>query len=125
MKKQILLIEDNLEMAENISEILGLAEYTVIHASNGEIGVEMAKNYRPDLIICDIMMPRLDGYGVIRILRQDELTSAIPFIFLSAKNIAEGFHTGNFGADDYITKPFEGADLLKTVDFRLTKTSSL
>jgi CRP-like cAMP-binding protein len=124
MEKTILLIEDNPEVAENISTILRLAKYEVIHAGNGREGVEMAKSQHPDLIICDIMMPELDGYGVIHILSQDDSTAGIPFIFLSAKANKEDFRTGmNFGADDYITKPFEGYDLLKIVDVRLKKSA--
>ena len=122
MNHKILLIEDNLEMAENISDILELVQYRVIHACNGKMGVEMAKEYLPDLIICDIMMPELDGYGVIHILSLDELTSGIPFIFLSAKANQEDFRSGrNLGAEDYITKPFEVADLLRSVDTGLKK----
>ena len=80
--KKILLIEDNLEMRENTAEILELANYEVVTAENGKVGVEKAKAVLPDLIICDIMMPELDGYGVLYYLGKDPKTAAIPFIFL-------------------------------------------
>jgi len=83
--KKILLIEDNNEMRENTSEILSLANYAVLTAENGKVGVEMAKKDKPDLIICDIMMPDLDGYGVLHILTKDPETAGIPFIFLTPK----------------------------------------
>ncbi|HEU5146654.1 MAG TPA: response regulator, partial [Chryseosolibacter sp.] len=83
--KKILLIEDNPEVRENTSEILSLANYEVLVAENGKIGVDLAQRHKPDLIICDIMMPELDGYGVLHILSKNEQTAAIPFIFLTAK----------------------------------------
>ena len=123
MSYNILLIEDNAEMAENISSILELAHYKVMHAENGKIGVEMAQNSPPDLILCDIMMPELDGYGVVHILNKDQETASIPFIFLTAKADKGDFRAGmNLGADDYITKPFDGVDLLKVVEMRLKKS---
>jgi CRP-like cAMP-binding protein/CheY-like chemotaxis protein len=123
---RILLIEDNVEMAENISSILQLAHYEVIHALNGKIGVDIAQQKHPDLILCDIMMPELDGYGVVHILNRDPETANIPFIFLTAKADKSDFRTGmNLGADDYITKPFDGVDLLKVVEMRLKKSELL
>jgi DNA-binding response OmpR family regulator len=122
MSYNILLIEDNAEMAENISSILQLAKYNVVHAPNGKIGVDLAQQNHPDLIICDVMMPELDGYGVLHILNSDPDTASIPFIFLTAKADRSDFRTGmNLGADDYITKPFDGVDLLKVVEMRLKK----
>lgn len=122
MSYKILLIEDNIEMAENISTILELAKYQVTHAVNGKIGVDLAQQHRPDLILCDIMMPELDGYGVLHILNKDPETANIPFIFLTAKADKSDFRTGmNLGADDYITKPFDGVDLLRVVEMRLRK----
>lgn len=122
MSYTILLIEDNLEMAENISSILELARYEVIHAPNGKVGVDLAQQKHPDLILCDIMMPELDGYGVVHILNKDPETASIPFIFLTAKADKSDFRAGmNLGADDYITKPFDGVDLLKVVEMRLRK----
>jgi CRP-like cAMP-binding protein len=126
MSYTILLIEDNLEMAENISSILQLARYNVIHAANGKTGVDLAQQNHPDLILCDIMMPELDGYGVVHILNKDPETASVPFIFLTAKADKSDFRTGmNLGADDYITKPFDGVDLLKVVEMRLKKTELL
>src|SRR5690606_6604884 len=122
MSQTILLIEDNQEMAENIGGILRLAHYKVISAPNGKIGVELAQQQHPDLILCDIMMPQLDGYGVLHILNKDEDTADIPFIFLTAKTDKADMRNGmNLGADDYITKPFDGYDLLKVIEIRLKK----
>ncbi|MBL0741030.1 response regulator [Chryseolinea lacunae] len=126
MSYRILLIEDNPEMAENISSILHLARYDVTHAPNGKIGVDLAQRTQPDLILCDIMMPELDGYGVLHILNKDADTASIPFIFLTAKADKSDFRAGmNLGADDYITKPFDGHDLLKVVETRLKKSEFL
>lgn len=122
MGYKILLIEDNAEMADNISSILQLASYDVVHAPNGKVGVELAQQDRPDLILCDVMMPELDGYGVLHILNRNPETASIPFIFLTAKADKSDFRAGmNLGADDYITKPFDGVDLLKVVEMRLKK----
>lgn len=126
MNKTILLIEDNMEMSENIASILELEHYHVLTATNGKIGVTMAQQHHPDLILCDIMMPELDGYGVFHVLRKDDRTGSIPFIFLTAKADKSEIRTGmNLGADDYITKPFEGSDLLKVIEVRLTKNEKL
>jgi CRP-like cAMP-binding protein/CheY-like chemotaxis protein len=126
MNTTILVIEDNKEMAENIADILRLGKYSVLTAHNGKIGVEVAHQQRPDLVLCDIMMPELDGYGVLHLLSQDPDTSNIPFIFLTAKADKSDFRAGmNLGADDYITKPFDGFDLLKVVEMRLKKSSRL
>ena len=106
MAYNILLIEDNAEMAENISSILELARYQVTHAPNGKKGVDLAQQAHPDLILCDIMMPELDGYGVLHILNKEPETASIPFIFLTAKADKSDFRAGmNLGADDYITSP--------------------
>lgn len=120
--KTILLIEDNLDVRENTAEILELADYNIITAENGKIGVELAKKNLPDLIICDIMMPELDGYGVLHILSKNVKTSSIPFIFLTAKADKSDFRKGmNLGADDYLTKPFEETELLDAIESRLRK----
>lgn len=120
--KKILLIEDNAEIRENIAEILSLANYEVIEAENGKAGVELAKKEAPDLVICDIMMPQLDGYGVLHLLSKNPATSAIPFIFLTAKSEKEDFRKGmNLGADDYLIKPFDDLELLDAVEMRLKK----
>src|SRR5688572_8722809 len=126
MKKKILLIEDNLEVRENTSEILDLAGYNVVSAPNGKAGVELAQKENPDLIICDIMMPELDGYGVLHILNKNEDTASIPFIFLTAKTEKTDIRKGmNLGADDYLTKPFDDTDLLNAVEARLRKNALL
>src|SRR6185369_7384575 len=92
--KNILLIEDNQDVRENIAEILELANYEVTQAENGKIGVELAQTKKPDLIICDIMMPVLDGYGVIHLLSKSQETASIPFIFLTAKSERGDFRKG-------------------------------
>jgi CheY-like chemotaxis protein len=120
--KSILVIEDNFEVRENIAEILELADYKVLTASNGKEGVEEAKRSNPDLIICDVMMPELDGYGVLHLLNKSEATATIPFIFLTAKAEKNDFRKGmNLGADDYLTKPFDDVELLDAVELRLKK----
>lgn len=120
--KTILVIEDTPEMRENIAEVLQLAPYQVVPAANGRQGVEEARRVRPDLILCDIMMPELDGYGVLHILSKDPVTAGIPFIFLTAKAEAADFRYGmNLGADDYLIKPFDDVTLLNAVALRLKK----
>lgn len=120
--KTILLIEDNFDVRENTAEILELADYKVLTAENGKIGIELAKKNLPDLIICDIMMPELDGYGVIHVLSKHAETAAIPFVFLTAKTEKSDIRKGmNLGADDYLTKPFDDVELLDAVEIRLRK----
>ena len=121
--KKILLIEDNNEVRENTAEILSLANYEVITARNGKVGAELAQSALPDLVICDIMMPELDGYGVLHILSKKPSTARIPFIFLTAKAEKADTRKGmSLGADDYLTKPFDDTDLLKSVEVRLQKS---
>jgi CRP-like cAMP-binding protein/DNA-binding NarL/FixJ family response regulator len=120
--KKILLIEDNVDVRENTAEILELSGYKVITAVNGKAGVEKAMEQKPDLVICDIMMPVLDGYGVLHAIHKNEELKNTPFIFLTAKAERLDMRKGmELGADDYITKPFTGAELLNAVDIRLTK----
>jgi len=120
--KTVLVIEDIMEMRENITEILQLAPYEVIQAANGKEGIELARQTRPDLILCDIMMPDLDGLGVLHILRKDPDLVDVPFIFLTAKAELTDFRFGmNLGADDYLTKPFDDLTLLNAVALRLQK----
>jgi len=122
LRSKLLLIEDNNDMRENTAEILELANYEVLTASNGKEGVSMAKANKPELIICDIMMPELDGYQVFYILSKDPNTSTIPFIFLTAKADKKDMRKGmNLGADDYLTKPFEEMELLDAIESRLKK----
>jgi DNA-binding response OmpR family regulator len=120
--KKILLIEDNQDIRENTAEILELDGYEVITAENGKVGVEMATIQKPDLIICDIMMPILDGYSVLHLLSKNAETENIPFIFLTAKADRSDFRKGmEMGADDYITKPFDDVDLLNAIESRFKK----
>src|SRR5688572_27603161 len=107
MKQHILLIEDNNEIRENTAEILELASYKVTTAENGKAGVEKALKDKPDLIICDIMMPVLDGYGVLHLVNKNPGLASVPFIFLTAKSERADYRKGmEMGADDYISKPF-------------------
>lgn len=124
--KTILLIEDNTDVRENTAEILTLAQYKVITAINGKEGVELAKKEKPHLIICDIMMPVLDGHGVLHLLSKNEETAGIPFIFLTAKAERSDFRKGmEMGADDYLTKPFDDVELLNAIESRLKKSDIL
>lgn len=124
--KKILLIEDDRALRENTAELLELSGYEVIMAPNGKIGISIANEQLPDLIICDIMMPEIDGYGVLQNLSSNDGTKHIPFIFLSAitehKSIRKGM---DLGADDYLTKPFEEEDLISAVESRLAKAQLL
>jgi len=120
--KQVLVIEDNKDIRENITEILELAGYTVYDADNGMKGVELALEHLPDIILCDVMMPELDGYGVLHMLHNHVEASLIPFIFLTAKAEHTDQRKGmDLGADDYLTKPFNGAELLNSIESRLKK----
>jgi DNA-binding response OmpR family regulator len=122
MSQKILVIEDNVEMCQNIASILKLGRYDVFTSNSGKNGIELAQQTPPDLILCDIMMPELDGYGVLHILSKDPSTANVPFIFLTAKTELRDFRTGmNLGADDYITKPFDGLELLNVIELRLKK----
>ncbi len=124
-KKTILIIEDNLEVRENTAELLELGGYHVMTASNGKEGVAAAQQYNPDLIICDIMMPILDGYGVLHLLGKKPETARIPFIFLTAKSEKTDVRKGmELGADDYIVKPYNDTELLNSVEARLKKAEN-
>ena len=124
--KHLLLIEDNIEIRENTAEILELAGYTVSTAENGKKGIELAMEKKPDLIICDVMMPVLDGYGVLHLIHKNPELSNTPFIFLTAKAERTDFRKGmEMGADDYITKPFGDIELLNAVESRLNKLELL
>jgi CRP-like cAMP-binding protein/CheY-like chemotaxis protein len=126
MEKTILVIDDNTDIRENTAEILELAGYRTFTAENGKQGVEVAVKQKPSVIVCDIMMPELDGYGVLHLLRKNPETQNIPFIFLTAKTERSDFRKGmEMGADDYITKPFEDIELLNAVEVRLKKTQIL
>lgn len=121
-KTRILIIEDNTDIRESTSEILELANFEVLQAKNGKIGVDLATTHLPDLILCDIMMPELDGYGVLYMLSKQPQTSSIPFIFLTAKAERLDMRKGmEMGADDYLTKPFDDVELLNSIESRLNK----
>lgn len=125
-RKKILVIEDNADMRENITEILELSDYEVVSASNGKEGIKIARNEKPDLIICDIMMPELDGYGVLSVLSKDVKTADIPFIFLTAKAEKQDVRRGmEMGADDYLTKPFSDIDLLNAIKARFERLEKI
>lgn len=125
MSKKVLIIEDNNDIRENIVEILELAGYTVFAAANGKTGVEQANKNLPDIILCDIMMPELDGYGVLYMLNKNPELSAVPFIFLTAKAERVDLRKGmEMGADDYLTKPFDDMELLNAIESRLKKTEA-
>jgi len=122
MQKTILVIDDNNDLRENTAEILELAGYKTLTAENGKKGVDVATREKPSLIVCDIMMPELDGYGVLHLLRKNPDTQNIPFIFLTAKTERSDFRKGmEMGADDYVTKPFEDIELLNAIEVRLKK----
>lgn len=124
--KKILVIEDNQDIRENAAEILELSHYKVFTAENGLNGIEIALAQKPDLILCDIMMPEMDGYGVLHMVQKNPDLKATPFIFFSAKTEQSDIRRGmGLGADDYIPKPFSATDLLTTVESRLKKTELL
>ncbi len=120
--KLVLVIEDNQQIMESTAEILELANYRVITARNGRIGVDLAQKNLPDIILCDVMMPDLDGYGVLYLLKKNKVTANIPFVFLTAKAERSDLRKGmDLGADDYLTKPFDDTELLNAVKSRLEK----
>ena len=122
--KKILLIEDNDDIRNNTAEILELADYTVFTAANGMEGIGIALKEIPDLVVSDIMMPGLDGYGVLHLLRKNPQVKHVPFIFLTAKAERHNFRKAmELGADDYISKPFTGTELLNAVETRLKKST--
>lgn len=120
--KRVLLIEDNTDIRENMAEILELSGYEVVAAADGKEGVTAAMQNIPDIVVCDIMMPVLDGYGVIHMLQKNPETRHVPFIFLTAKAERSEIRKGmELGADDYLTKPFNGTELLNAIESRLKK----
>jgi len=121
--KKILVIEDEREMRRNITALLRYHDYEPIAAENGRAGVEAARRDKPDLILCDVMMPELDGYGVLQELQTDASLARIPFIFLTAKGEKDDLRSGmNLGADDYLTKPVANADLVRAIETRLRRS---
>lgn len=125
-KKQILLVEDDEMLRESTAIFFEEEGYRVLAAKNGLEGMEKALEYQPDLILCDIAMPRMNGYDLYKIVNQNSSTCFIPFIFISAKTEKEDIRTGmQLGADDYITKPFDFDELLKTVELRIAKREKM
>ena len=120
--KTILLIEDNQDIRENATELLELSGYRVIAAANGRIGLLEAKNQIPDLVLCDIMMPELNGYDVLRSLKADPLTENIPFVFVTASVERKDVESGlGMGAQGYLRKPFETEELFDIISDLLNK----
>jgi DNA-binding NarL/FixJ family response regulator len=123
--KKILVIEDEPEMRRNITALLRYYQYEVVAAANGREGVEAARRDKPDLILCDVMMPELDGYGVLQALRTEAATARIPFIFLTAKGEKNDLRSGmDMGADDYLTKPVANAELVSAIEARLRRAET-
>ncbi|MGH2664683.1 response regulator [Flavobacterium sp.] len=119
---KVLIIEDNDDIRDNVKEILFLGGYEVFEANNGKTGAELAMKNMPDIILCDIMMGDLDGYGVLHLLNKHDQTKAIPFIFMTAKSERTDVRKGmELGADDYLTKPFDDTELLNAIETRLKK----
>lgn len=119
---KVLIIEDNDDIRENVVEILELSGYKVAAAENGKKGVENALKFHPDIVLCDIMMPEMDGYDVLEALNTHPETQATPFIFLTAKAERTDIRRGmELGADDYLTKPFDDAELLRAIESRMKK----
>src|SRR5215203_5288141 len=122
--KKILVIEDEPEMRRNIAALLRYHHYEPIAAENGRAGIEAVRLKNPDLILCDVMMPELDGYGVLQALRSDPALARIPFIFLTAKGEKDDLRSGmNLGADDYLTKPVPNAELVRAIETRLRRSA--
>src|SRR5512136_1204475 len=124
--KRILVIEDEAQMRRNLVTILRLERFEPLAAENGKTGVDLARREKPDLILCDVMMPELDGHAVLKELHNDPTTMNIPFIFLTAKGEKSDLRHGmNLGADDYLIKPVDKADLLRAIRARLARTEQL
>ncbi|CAN5828848.1 N/A [soil metagenome] len=117
---KILVIEDKAGVRDSIVDILNAEDFIVDSAANGEEGLRQIHEFKPDLVICDIMMPVLDGFGVLKQIRQDPGLATLPFVFLTAKAERVDFRDGmDLGADDYLTKPFTRDDLLRMIQTRL------
>ncbi len=126
MSKRILIIEDSVDIRENTAELLELSGFTVETASDGLEGVRIARNWNPDVVICDIMMPNLDGFGVLQVFSSQPELATIPFIFLTAKTDRADMRKGmEMGADDYLTKPFQEVELLRAIEARLKKVKTI
>lgn len=124
--KTILVVEDNEVIREDVAEMLTLANYKVISAVNGKEGIEKTYEHMPDLVVSDITMPVIDGFGMLHVLRKDPKTEDLPFIFLTSKSERNDFRSAmDSGADDYLTKPFNGDELLKAVENRFRRIEVL
>ena len=123
--KKILVIEDEDLLRANTVQILELEDFINIEANNGFLGIKLAQEHLPDLILCDVMMPEVDGYGVLTALRQNPTTANIPFIFTTAKASKADLRQGmNLGADDYLTKPITADELLSAISTRLERQAT-
>lgn len=123
---KILIIEDTVKLRENLADALELQGYEVLHADNGKIGIQLAKEFSPDLILCDIVMPGLSGLEVLELLRSEDQQNTIPFIFISALAERKSIRVGmDLGADDYLTKPFSASELLSAIATRLEKHNTI
>ncbi|HTD87993.1 MAG TPA: response regulator transcription factor [Candidatus Binatia bacterium] len=121
---KVLVIEDEAEMRRNLLTVLHMEKFRATGAENGRVGVELVRKDPPDIILCDVMMPEMDGHGVLQALRKDPATAGIPFIFLTAKGEKSDVRSGmNLGADDYLTKPIAKADLLGAITSRLVRAA--
>lgn len=124
--KKILVIEDEQAVRDSIVDILNSEDFHTLSAENGQVGMQMATEFQPNLILCDVMMPELDGYGVLTQVRQNAKTATIPFVFLTAKADKTDFRQGmDLGADDYLTKPFTHSELLQAIAARIGKQTTI
>ena len=119
---KVLVIEDDELLRESILHILNTREFNAIGAGDGRCGLQLAKDFVPDLILCDVRMPEINGYEVLRLLRQDPVTASLPFIFLTAESSEDVLRQGELlGANGYLTKPFATAELLEVLETHLRK----
>lgn len=125
-KQRILIIEDQTPMRRNLALMLQMEGYEVASAENGRLGLEKVREFQPDLVVCDVMMPEMDGYAVVQALRSEKATATLPFIFLTAKGDKGDLRVGmNFGADDYLTKPVIREDMLAAIRTRLARAQAI
>ncbi|WP_414526908.1 EAL domain-containing protein [Nodularia chucula] len=123
---KILVIEDEESVRENLLDLLRAENFETMTAENGKVGIHLSTSFKPDLILCDMMMPEIDGLGVLTAIREEPLTATIPFIFLTAKSAKSDFRQGmDMGADDYLTKPFTRTELLRAIMNRLNRQATL